>query len=159
MENGIEPVESNRQIFSVLSDFEWNEQRNQVALMLATGYTIKEAADAVGVTDRTVYNWKRSEEFIQEIDRLAVTHGAASKSYRMQLLNRMIRAFIRENGDIELHDESLLDLIKEARMQSEGTRIDLTTIYTALAAESRSVARSGPDRTPEIPGEQPDGTE
>lgn len=139
MSNEIEP----RQLFSVVSGFEWTEQRSNAALLLAQGYTIEQTALEVGVTDRTIYNWKRADEFAQEIDRLSLMYGAASKAFRMQLLNRMIRKLVSESGEPVLKDESLLDLLKEARMQTEGTRIDLTTIYTALSAEARSVARSG----------------
>jgi hypothetical protein len=159
MGNDIQKTDDNeRKLFSVNSGFEWTDERVVAAKMLATGHTVKETAQEIGVSERTIYNWKATEEFDQEIDRLSVIIGVASKAHRMRILNRMIRSFIKQNGDVELHDESLLDLLKEARMQSEGTRIDITSLYTALSQEARSVARSGPDRTPELSEEESDST-
>ena len=51
----IQPVPpSNKTQFSVVSGFEWNEQRQKAAIMLATGHSIKETALKAGVSERTI---------------------------------------------------------------------------------------------------------
>ena len=147
-----------KQQFISISGFEWTPERDLAAEMLALGYTVVETANKCGVTERTIYNWKANDQFMQEVDRLAVTSGIANKANRMTILNRMIRAFVKADGII-LHDESLLDLLKEARMQSEGTKLDLTATYTALTEENRSLAYKGPAGTYEDDETEQDSTE
>ena len=144
--------------FVTVSGFDWTPERDLAAEMLALGYTIRETAEKCEVTERTIYNWKANDQFMQEVDRLAVTSGIANKANRMIILNRMIREFVKNDG-IKLHDESLLDLLKEARMQSEGTKLDLTAAYTALSEENRSLAYKGPAGTSQGDGTKQDSTE
>ena len=145
--------------FSIISVPDWDPKWDEAVKMLAQGYTIKETAEVVGVTDRTIYNWKNNEAFEAELDRLSVTYGLASKAARTRLLMQMARQKINEDGTLELDDTSLMDIIKEMRMQIEGTRIDITTLYSAISEEARSVARTGQIRDDADAATEQDGTE
>ena len=129
--------------FSIISEFVWTPERDQAAKLLSQGYSIKEVAEEVGVTDRTIYNWKNIEEFEMEVDRLSVVYGLASKAERTRLLMKMARQKVKEDGTLELDDTSLMDIIKEMRMQTDGIRLNVAQFYTALVEEARSVARGG----------------
>lgn len=129
--------------FSLVTGFEWDSKWNDAVKMLAVGDTVREVAEAVGVTERTIYLWKNKESFAAEVDRLSLIYGLASKAERTRLLMRMAKQKVKADGSLELDDTSLMDIIKEMRMQIEGTRIDISTIYTALSDEARSVARAG----------------
>lgn len=150
-ENPIGP--SDRQIYSITGDFEWTPEREEAAILLATGHTIKETAQRVGKSESTIYNWKNNQQFTAEIDRCATMYGAASKAYRMRIINQVLREFAKENADgeieLKLGDTNLLDWIKEARMQTDGEKLDISSLWSAFAEEARSVARSGQTRNVE----------
>lgn len=133
-----------KDLFIIDSGPNLKREMEPAILKLAQGYTIKEAAEAAEVTERTVYNWKKIEKFNAEVDRLSVMVGLASKAERTRTLMQMARQKMnKETGEWELDDTSLMDILKEMRMQIEGTRIDITDIYSSLVEEARSVARSG----------------
>jgi transposase len=145
--------------FSIVSVANWDSQWDEAVKMLAMGHSIKEAAEAVGVTERTIYNWKNKPQFEAEMDRLSLIYGLASKAERTRMLMRMARQKIKDDGTIELDDTSMMDILKEMRMQIEGTRIDITQLYSALSDEARSVARSGQVGNDAIDAAESDSTE
>lgn len=167
MKKGNELIEvgasSERQLYSVNGEFEWTPEREEAALLLATGHTVKETAQAIEVCESTLYNWKKTNEFAMTVDELSLMHGAASKAYRMQLINMALRTFVKEKADgsplLDMGSSELLDWIKEARMQTDGERLNLAPLYSSLAEEARSVARSGSAGSDPHDGTEPDGTE
>lgn len=163
LENPDPTPPTEKQTFAIVSEFEWNESRQRAALWLATGHSIKEAAEEAGVSTRTIHNWKKNLDFETEVDRLSLLYGGASKAYRARIGNMAIRQFIKENEDgtveLNLGDSTLLDWIKELRMMTDGERLNIAAIYSALADEARSVARSGPERNDPLDDTEPDSTE
>ena len=58
--------------------FRWTLRRREVALALALGARIKEAAAGAGVSVSSVYRWKRDFEFASEVEHLRAQHGEES---------------------------------------------------------------------------------
>ena len=154
-----EPGSGVEVLFGEVSDTWWTSERSEAVTLLAMGHNIKEVADRVGVTDRTIYNWKNEPKFEMEVDRCSLMYGVASRAARLRLLNKMIRKKLDDDGDPLSVQESLLDLLKEARMQTDGFKLDFSDIFTALDEQTRSLARSRPDRTPELPQPEEPATE
>lgn len=58
-----------------MKEWKWSHQRIKAAKLLASGeYSVEEAARALGISERTIYKWKKCSEFteyIQELERAA----------------------------------------------------------------------------------------
>jgi transcriptional regulator with XRE-family HTH domain len=132
--------------------FLWDERREQAAILLAQGYSKKEICEKVEIHESTLWRWEQEDSFSEEVDNLSLMYGLASKAHRTRLLNQAIRQKINnKTGQIDLSGVTFLDLIKEARMQTEGLKLDiLNTLIPAFAEETGSVAGSGSDRSTKI---------
>ena len=126
--------------------FEWTDERDQAAIMLAQGYQNNEVAEAVGVHPSTIGRWKRNDIFAKEVDDLTMMYGVANKLHRIRLLNQAINQKIDKDGKIDLDGVTFLDLIKEARMQTEGIRLGILDKIAALDEKAGPPARIGPGR-------------
>ncbi len=121
--------------------FKWTKTRVKAALLLANGDTIDETANSVGVSSRTIDRWKSDIEFSQEVDRLSVMIGVASRAERLRIAKRVIKKLVRQDVPT---DKDLLDWLKYAQGETDGIKLDLTAIIEALS----SVADSRPDGVP-----------
>jgi transcriptional regulator with XRE-family HTH domain len=133
-----------------MSPFQWTAKKNRAAIMLAEGYTIDETADAVGVSSRTIDRWKSDMEFAVEVDRLSVMVGIANRGERLRMAKRIVRKLLARQQPTQ---KDLLEWLKYAQSETDGAKLDLTTLFDAAA----SVAGSGSDG---VAGEEqePDGT-
>ena len=113
-----------------MSYFAWNEKRSQAAILLADGYTIEETASAVGVNTRTIDRWKANPEFSQETDRLALMVGISSRAERLKIAKRMIRKLAIKQ--VPTHKD-LLEWLKYAQGETDGIKLDLTSLFEAVA--------------------------
>jgi transcriptional regulator with XRE-family HTH domain len=120
--------------------------------MLAQGYMKMEICEECGIDPSTLRRWEHIDAFMEEVDRLSLIRGIASKANRLRLLNQAIRQKVNsETGEIDLANVSFLDLLKEARMQTEGVRLDiLNTLIPAFTEKTGSVAGGGSDRSIKI---------
>jgi predicted transcriptional regulator len=125
----------------MISAFTWNEERSRAAVLLAQGHTQKEVAEEAGVTDRTIRNWLEEQAFSEEVDRLSLMIGVASRAHRLRLAQRVIRQKIQEDGTI-LTEKDLLEWVKFAQSETDGVKLDLTKL-AALAQNEAPVADSG----------------
>lgn len=133
----------------------WDEQKSIAARAMGEGYTQKEAAEAAGVHPKTVNNWwLKSPEFAAEVDRCSMMFDVASKAHRNRLLMKAIRQFVREDGNLRTGDDTLLDYIKEARLNTDGVKVDILTQLAAIDAETGSVAGSGSTRSNPVEDEE-----
>lgn len=107
--------------------FKWNEKRSNVAIYLSAGFTTKEAAKKAGVGERTIYEWKKKPEFLEEIDRLSLMTDIAGRAGRLRIAKRMIRK--KDNKS----KKDLLDWLKYAQSETDGVKLDLTTLAEAKA--------------------------
>ena len=135
------------------SVFKWNAKKSLAARLLGEGYTYAETAAEVGVTDRTIYAWKQIVEFDMEVDRCSMIYGLASKSERNRLLMKGARQFIKD-GKIDTGKDTLLDYIKEARMNTDGVKLDIVSELASLDAEAGLMAGSRSDGSDEVDEEE-----
>lgn len=128
-----------------MSGWKWNKKKQQAALLLAQGYTTIDTANQVGATDRTLYRWKADIEFSQEIDRLSLMIGIASRAERLRIAQRVARELVGSEG-IPKTEKDLLDWLKYAQSETDGIKLDLTTLIddAALVAGGRPTRATGP---------------
>ena len=111
-----------------MSRFEWTEKRSVAAVLLADGYTIEEIAAKVKVSEKTIDRWKRDTEFSEEVDRLSLMVGMASRAERLRLAKRIIRT------KSESTKKDLLEWVKFAQSETDGARIDLAAFAEAATS-------------------------
>jgi transposase-like protein len=134
----------------IVKNIVWSEQQSHAAVMLAEGYAKSEVAREVDVHPSTITRWTQNEDFAEEVDRLSLIYGLASRAERMRQIKRAAREFERD-GKLDVSGFTYLDLLKEARIQTEGVRLDILSILTAnheeepaaIVAEARPVANLG----------------
>ena len=143
-----------------IKNIHWTDEQSTAAVMLAEGYTKSEVAREVGVNASTITRWTQNEEFAEEVDRLSLMYGLASKAERMRQIKRAARKF--EDNDSTIAGYNYLDLLKEARIQTEGVKLDILSILTATTAvneEARPVAISRPGISPGLPDPKDSSTD
>ena len=123
---------------SRVSCWKWDQKKADVAILLAQGYLIKEAAEAVGVSIKSISRWKQDTNFTVEIDRLSVMIGVASRAERLRIAQRVVRQKVTDEK-VET-EKDLLDWIKLAQSETDGIKLD----FTALIQNAASMADSGP---------------
>jgi hypothetical protein len=133
--------------FHMISAFEWTEERNKAAVMLAEGHTQDSVAAECGVSDRTIRNWLSDEVFAAEVDRLSLMIGVASRAERLRLANRVIRQKV--SGSTIETEKDVLDWIKFAQSETDGVKLDLTKLAAALGQTETPLADSGSTGEPE----------
>jgi hypothetical protein len=106
--------------------------------MLAEGYTKAAVAKAQGLGERVLYTWQSAPEFSQEVDRLSVMVGIASRAGRLRIAHRLIRERVTEEK-IDT-DKDLLDWLKFAQSETDGVQSELASSLAELVA---SVAGDG----------------
>lgn len=115
-----------------MSAFKWSEKSTAAAIALADGKTQEVAAQEAGVTARTIRRWLRVSEFAEEVDRLSLMVGIASRAERLRIAKRVARQFIYDQGPV-LTDKDLLDWLKFAQGETDGLKLDLAAIAEAAA--------------------------
>lgn len=136
--------------YGALQNLVWDDQKSDAAILLAQGYQKKEVAESVGVNLSTIHRWLKNHEFSAEVDRLTLMYGIASKAERMRTIQQAARQFMKEDGSLDVSGFTLLDLLKEARIQMEGQRLDILSTITALTAETGLVDTTGSGRSPSL---------
>lgn len=131
---------------SKTAHFQWDEQRSNAAIGLASGKTQEEVAKEVGCSRRTLVNWLQHIDFASEVDRLSLMMNAASRAHRLRLANRVIRQKTR--GNVVETDRDLLEWLKFAQSETDGIKLDLSKL-AALTENDAPVADRGSDRKTE----------
>lgn len=147
------PSESPSESFPVTSPLDWNEQRCQAAVSLASGHTHQETADEVGVTKRTITNWLQHDDFAAEVDRLSLMVGIASRAERLRIAMRVIRQ--KTKGSLIDTDKDVLDWIKFAQSETTGANLNFLGLAAQLADVNESAAE--PPLSPPMAGSGLDG--
>ena len=120
----------------VSKPFEWNTLRSDVAMFLAQGHTWKETAAQYEISEMTISNWKRHPDFAAEVDRLSLMVDVAGRAYRLRMAMRVIR----DKGFVSERD--LLDWLKFAQSETDGVKLDLARLASALGEDAPSMADS-----------------
>lgn len=121
----------------------WDETRTKAASLLAAGHTKRSVADECGVTRMTIYNWSQDPEFAEEVDRLSIMVGIASRAQRLRYANRTIVSRLNEDGSLQ-SDKDVLDWLKFAQSETTGAKIDLSKLAEMLAGESGDSGQGEP---------------
>jgi transcriptional regulator with XRE-family HTH domain len=119
--------------------FRWTKQREAAAIALADGQTQRAVAEALNIHENTVSRWMQVPEFSAEVDRLSLMMGIASRAERLRIAKRVVRERIKDDGEIQT-DKDLLDWLKFAQSETDGIKLDLTSLAEAVA----SLAGGGP---------------
>ena len=113
--------------------FKWTKRKNTAAILLAQGYTEQKTADSVGVTRRTIANWKADNDFMLEVDKLTLMTGIALRSERLRIAARAIRQKVTEEKVATRRD--LLDWLKYAQGETDGIKVDFGALLSEINRE------------------------
>ena len=113
-----------------MADFEWTPKKAACALMLAEGYTRAEVAKEQGVGDRTIYNWLAALEFKEEVNRLSLMVGIATRAGRLRIAHKLIRQRVSE--DTVNTEKDVLDWLKFAQSETDGAKSELSASLADL---------------------------
>jgi predicted transcriptional regulator len=122
----------------MISAFEWTEERSRAAVALAEGKTQGEVAAEIEVTDRTIRNWLSEPVFAEEVDRLSLMVGVASRAERLRLAMRVVRQ--KTKGASPETDKDLLEWLKFAQSEADGIKLDISKLATALGETETPLA-------------------
>ena len=102
----------------------------KAATALADGATQAQAAAEAEVTDRTIRLWLQEAEFAEEVDRLTLLTGMATRAARLRLAKRMIEKLGTQT------EKDLLEWLKFAQSETTGAVSDLADrIAAALTGD------------------------
>lgn len=112
--------------------FDWTKPREVVAIALANGHTQKVAADRAGVSRATVQRWVKHPDFQDEVDRLSLMVGIASRAGRLRAAKRIVREMLKKHVPT---DKDLLDWLKYIQSETDGAKLNLTALLEAYTAD------------------------
>ena len=130
-----------------MADFKWTRKRTLVALALAQGYTIREAAEQAKVGERTVYRWKKNLDFELEVDRLTLLTNIASRAERLRIAMRAVRQLVNDVGVKTGRD--VLDWLKYAQSETDGAKFDLVALFENLEGAAEDMDAGNGEATAE----------
>ena len=118
-----------------MAGFKWTKRAQAAAISLASGETYARTAAVSGAGERTLYRWRNIPEFNQEVDRLSLMIGIASRAERMRIANRVIRQMVRPDDEVET-GKDLLDWLRYAQGETDGFKIGLMDVADTYRDES-----------------------
>lgn len=127
--------------------FSWNEKTSSAATLLAQGFTNREVAEQVGISERTLYRWQTDIEFSAEVDRLSLMLGIAARAERLRMAQRVARQ--KSSAGLIETDKDLLDWLKFAQSETDGIKLDLAALSAAFGEDAASLAGERPAGTGE----------
>jgi transposase-like protein len=127
-----------------MSAFTWNDKSTIVALALANGKTQKQAGEEADISERTIRRWLLAPEFSAEVDRLSLMTDIAGRAERLRLAKRAVRQAMDEDGKLTTKAD-VLDWLKFAQSETDGIKLDLTKLATAVGKAEASLADRGSD--------------
>lgn len=90
--------------------FTWTPNRKAAALALSTGLkTQREVCKEINITEKTMCEWKKHPDFLEEIDRLTLKNENFT---RAGLLKECLKGLIIKTGTIEEDRSTHLDYVK-----------------------------------------------
>lgn len=132
----------------------WTKQNNEIALLLAEGYTIKEVSERVGCSEKTVARRRVDPDFMAEVDRLTLMVGVASRAERIRIVKKVVRMKVKEELDKIETTKDLLDWLKYAQSETDGIKLNLVGELAALLTDAAPLAGSGPSGADPEDGEE-----
>jgi hypothetical protein len=132
--------------------FVWTRKRAAAAVLTAQGYFAREVSAAVHISERQMKRWRANVEFRMEVDRLSVMVDVASRAERLRIAARVARQRVHDDGTIETRAD-LLDWLKFAQSETDGAKLDLTSLLASFTPVTPLVADGGPDGVDEVEGD------
>ena len=153
-------IQANHSLNELVNALEerWTEPKDIAAHVLGHGYTVRWAAIAAKVNERTIYNWKHDPDFMDMVDEITVTTGLATKGERIREAKgivREIKAWRKEQGKIP-SEKDILDWLKYLRDEQEGLRL-FSDEQLEQFAEALTAAGRGQDAVDGTGGAEADG--
>lgn len=106
--------------------FRWNKQRRQAAELLAEGFALKEVWEQIGIDERTLRRWRADNTFSDEVDRLSLAAGIASRAERLRIIKQVMRQKVdKETGHVTTKKDAL-EWLKLAHDETTDTGASLT---------------------------------
>ena len=136
-----------------MSGFKWTPARRIAAVALAEGKTRVVAAAEADVAEKTIYRWLAEPGFSEEVDRLTLMTGIATRAERVRLVKRIATARIDYLPIEHLSKADLLDLLKFVQGETDGIKLNLAALVDAAAD---IMAAGGPDGTADEAADQED---
>jgi len=124
--------------------FQWTQAQSDAAVMLATGTPKKHIIEQLGIARTTLWNWEQNPVFSIEVDKLSLMHGLASKAYRMRMIQEAVKSFKNKDDSWNTTGTTLLEWIKEARMQMEGVSLNIVSQLATFIEQTGLVDGAGP---------------
>jgi len=132
-----------------MASFRWTRRREKVALALAAGYTQAVAAEKAKVSERTVNRWYSKLEFAMEVDRLTLLTGISTRAERMRIVMQVVRQKIEaETGTVQTKRD-ILEWLKLAQSETDGAKLDLSSLFKDLAAQTEIDNEGGAESSAE----------
>jgi transposase-like protein len=131
--------------FRKTSVFKWTPERSKAAMLLAEGYTHQQVAEEIGKSDRSIRLWLAEMEFSAEVDRLSVMIGIASRAERLRIVKRVVRQKALSDTFL-ISDKDILDWLKFAQSETDGIKLNLAALASALGTDDTSLADGGFER-------------
>jgi hypothetical protein len=127
--------------------------------MLAQGSTYVEVEKETGINQSSLAYLMKDADFSKEVDTLSMMYGMASKAERVRMITKMAKQFIKEDGNYDISGFTLLDLLKEARMQTEGINLNVLSQLTAINEDAAPSANERPGGYISLPEPEAEETE
>lgn len=124
-----------------MSEFKWTRRREESALLLSQGFNEAEVAESVGISERTVFRWRRYLDFQLEVDRLSLLVGIANRAERLRIAMQVIRQMYDECHKPRTKRD-LLDWIKFAQSETDGAKLDLAAVFEAMETSAADRTRT-----------------
>ncbi|MEN6290687.1 MAG: phBC6A51 family helix-turn-helix protein [Methanobacterium sp.] len=133
--------------------FKWTPQRKRAALLLSEGtYNYDEVATLAGVNKKTLYDWRQSDIFLNEVDRLTLENERATKAGLLRLALKAIKdkeEKIKEDkntaldwaefvSDIQGMKTQKHEVNANFKMELEGARELLESTIAGIASRLRT---------------------
>ena len=115
----------------------WTKKKNAFVEMAAEGEKIVDIARKLNMSIHTAYHWNEDPLIREEIDRLSLMSGIASKAERMRIAKKAARQ--KMLGDHVRTKKDLLDWLKFASKEMEGERVhvhlNIADVISSLDAQ------------------------
>lgn len=146
-DRGFSSIRRKEDIVKRAEPFRWNEPKNLACVMLASGSVIEEVVEALRLKDfmvvkGTIIEWRSQAEFMEELDRLTLMVGIASRAERIRIAQSIVRQRIDEETGRYTSEKDLLEWLKY--VQSETTAIPQLGLASLLEAFTLVAGRRPP---------------
>ena len=111
----------------------WTKKKNAFVEMAAEGEKIVDIARKLDMSIHTAYHWNENPVIREEINRLSLMFGIASKAERVRIAKRVVRQKLL--GDHVRTKKDILDWLKYVAKETEDVHLHFADLIRSLAAQ------------------------